>query len=455
MKILIRDPQLVATMDPAGRRLAGGAILIADGRIASFHEELPYPAADREIDASGLLVTPGLVNTHHHFYQTLTRNLPAAQDARLFDWLNYHYEIWRGLDAEMLAVATRTAMAELLLSGCTMSSDHHYVFPEGAAPDLIDRQIEVALDLGLRFQPCRGSMSRGRSAGGLPPDDLCQDEAVILADSKRLVATYHDPEPGAMFRIDLAPCSPFSVSENAMRETAALARDTGLRLHTHLAETMDEERFCLENHGLRPVDYMDHLGWLGDEVWFAHGVYLNDREITRLGDTGTGVAHCPSSNMRLGSGIARVKELLAAGAPVGLALDGSASNDGNHLLSEARQMLLLSRLRGRMFWLGAEEVWRSATHGGAQVLGRPEIGSIEPGKCADLALWDLGRLDLAGAQSDPLAALLFAAAAPRPLWVIVNGAICVEAGEIPGFDEREQAGIHNEAAAELLRRAGR
>jgi 8-oxoguanine deaminase len=454
MKILIRDPQLVATLDQAGRRLSGGAILIDEGRIASLHEEPPYPSADREIDASGHLVTPGLVNTHHHFYQTLTRNLPAAQDAPLFDWLNYHYEIWRGLDAEMLAVATRTAMAELLLSGCTLSSDHHYVFPAGAAPNLIDRQIEVALDLGLRFQPTRGSMSLGRSAGGLPPDDLCQDEDVILADSKRLVATYHDPLPGAMFRIDLAPCSPFSVTEEAMRATAALAREAGLRLHTHLAETLDEERFCLERHGLRPVDYMDRLGWLGEDVWFAHGVHLNDREIARLGETGTGVAHCPSSNMRLGSGIARVKELLAAGAPVGLALDGSASNDGNHLLGEARQMLLLSRLRGQEFWLGAEEVWRCATGGGARVLGRGDLGSIEVGQCADLALWDLGRLDLAGAQSDPLAALLFAAAAPRPRWVIVNGAIRVEEGRIPGFDERAQAGVHNEAAAELLRRAG-
>ncbi len=453
MKILIRDPQMVATMDQRGRRLSGGAILIDDGRIVSIHEEPPYPPADREIDASGLLVTPGLVNTHHHFYQTLTRNLPAAQDAPLFDWLTYHYEIWRGLDAEMLAVATRTAMAELLLSGCTLSSDHHYVFPAGAAPDLIDRQIEVAADLGLRFQPTRGSMSLGKSAGGLPPDDLCQEEAVILADCRRLVATYHDPAPGAMFRIDLAPCSPFSVTEATMRATAALARDAGLRLHTHLAETLDEERFCLERHERRPVEYMDHLGWLGEEVWFAHGVHLDDREIARLAETGTGVAHCPSSNMRLGSGIARVKELLTAGAPVGLALDGSASNDGNHLLAEARQMLLLSRLRGQEFWLSAEEVWRCATNGGARLLGRPELGSIAPGQYADLALWDLGSLDLAGAQSDPLAGLLFAAAAPRPHWVIVNGEIRVERGSIPGFDEREQAGIHNVAAGELLRRA--
>lgn len=455
MKILIRNPRLVATLDAAGSRLSGGAILVDDGKIAAIYEEAPPLSADREIDASDLLVTPGLVNTHHHLYQTLTRNLPGAQNASLFGWLKYHYEIWRGLDEEMLAVATTTGLAELLLSGCTLTSDHHYVFPAGAAPDLIDRQIEVSVDLGIRFQPTRGSMSLGVSAGGLPPDTLCQDEATILADSKRLVATYHDPTPGAMLRIDLAPCSPFSVTAEALRATASLARDVGLRLHTHLAETLDEERYCLERHDLRPVDYMDSLGWLGRDVWFAHAVHLSDREIERLGDTGTGVAHCPSSNMRLGSGIARIKELLAAGAPVGLAVDGSASNDCNHLMAEARQMLLLSRLREEEYWLTAEEVWRAATGGGARVLGRNECGSIEVGKAADLALWDLGRLDMAGAQSDPLAGLLFAAAAPRPRWVIVNGLVRVQEGKLPGFDERAQAGIHNEAAAELLRRAGR
>ena len=454
MRILIRNPRRVATLDADGRAFAEGAILIEDGKIAAFYEDPPPLSADREIDASEMLVTPGLVNTHHHLYQTLTRNLPGAQNAPLFGWLQYHYEIWRGLDEEMLAVATRTGLAELLLSGCTCTSDHHYVFPAGAAPDLIDRQIEIAVDLGIRFQPTRGSMSLGRSAGGLPPDELVQDEAVIIADSRRLVATYHDPSPGAMLRIDLAPCSPFSVTADAMRDTAALAREAGLRLHTHLAETLDEERFCLETHDLRPVAYMDSLGWLGRDVWFAHGIHLNDREVARLGETGTGVAHCPSSNMRLGSGIARVKELLEAGAPVGLAVDGSASNDMNHLIAEARQMLLLSRLRDEELWLGAEDVWRCATSGGAKVLGRPELGSIEVGKAADLALWDLGRLDMAGAQSDPLAALLFSAAAPRPRWVIVNGEIRVQEGKIPGFDERAQAGLHNEAAAELLRRAG-
>jgi len=455
LKILIRNPRRVATLDADGRSFGEGAILIEDGKIAALFEEPPPLSVDHEIDASDMLVTPGLVNTHHHLYQTLTRNLPEAQNAPLFGWLQFHYEIWRGLDEEMLAVATRTGLAELLLSGCTCTSDHHYVFPAGAAPDLIDRQIEIATDLGIRFQPTRGSMSLGRSAGGLPPDDLVQDEAVILADSKRLVALYHDPAPGAMFRIDLAPCSPFSVTEQAMRDTAALAREAGLRLHTHVAETLDEERFCLEVHDLRPVAYMESLGWMGRDVWFAHGIHLNDQEVARMGDTGTGVAHCPSSNMRLGSGIARVKELLAAGAPVGLAVDGSASNDMNHLIAEARQMLLLSRLRDEEQWLGAEEVWRCATSGGARVLGRSELGSIEVGMAADLALWDLGRLDMAGAQSDPLAALLFSAAAPRPRWVIVNGEIRVREGKIPGFDERAQAGLHNEAAAELLRRAGR
>ncbi len=456
MSLLIRNARLVATMDEGGRRLAGASVLIEGARIAAIltEAEAASASADRVIEAGDLLVTPGLVNTHHHLYQTLTRALPGAQDAPLFDWLVHHYPIWQHLDEEMLAIATRTGLAELLLSGCTLTSDHHYLFPASAAPDLIDRQIAVAAALGIRFQPTRGSMSLGASAGGLPPDAVCQDESAILADCRRLAAL-SDPARGAMLRVDLAPCSPFSVTSDTLRATAALAREAGLRLHTHVAESLDEERYCLEHFGRRPVAYLATQDWTGPDVWFAHAVHLNDEEITLLGRTGTGVSHCPSSNMRLGSGIARVKKLLAAGAPVGLAVDGSASNDGNHLLAEARQMLLLSRLRARDEWLGADEVWRVATRGGATVLGRPELGSVAPGQFADLALWDLGGLAMAGAQVDPLGGLLLAAAASRPRFVIVHGRVVVDEGRIPGLDERAQAARHNAAAADLLERAER
>ncbi len=454
MSLLIRNARLVATMDDAGRRLADASVLIEGARIVAVGAEAEAARAERVIEASELLVTPGLVNTHHHLYQTLTRALPGAQDSPLFDWLVFHYPIWEHLDEDMLAVATRTGLAELLLSGCTLTSDHHYLFPTGAAPDLIDRQIAVARELGIRFQPTRGSMSLGASAGGLPPDSVCQDEAAILADCRRL-AVLSDPAPGAMLRVDLAPCSPFSVTSATLRAVATLAREAGLRLHTHVAESLDEERYCLEHFGRRPVAYLATQGWTGPDVWFAHAVHLNDDEIVLLGRTGTGISHCPSSNMRLGSGIARVKALIAAGAPVGLAVDGSASNDGNHLLAEARQMLLLSRLRTHEQWLSADEVWRIATRGGATVLGRPELGSIVPGQFADLALWDLGGLEMAGAQVDPLGGLLLAAAASRPRFVIVQGRVVVDEGRIPGLDERAQAARHNAAAAILLERAER
>lgn len=456
MSLLIRRARLVATMDAAGRRLAGASVLIEGTRIAALGAEAERAGAERVIEGADLLVTPGLVNTHHHLYQTLTRALPGAQDAPLFDWLVHHYPIWQHLEAEELAVATRTGLAELLLSGCTLTSDHHYLFPAQAAPDLIDVQIEVARELGIRFQPTRGSMSLGESAGGLPPDSVCQDETTILADCRRL-AVLSDPAPGAMLRIDLAPCSPFSVTAATLRATAALAREAGLRLHTHVAETFDEERYCLAHFGARPVAYLDAQGWTGPDVWYAHAVHLDDAEIALLARTGTGVAHCPSSNLRLGSGIARIAELLAAGAPVGLAVDGSASNDGSHLLAEARLMLLVSRLRAREHWLGAETVWRVATRGGAAVLGRPELGSLAVGQCADLALWDLGGLEMAGAQADPLGGMLLAgaASAPRPRFVIVNGRVVVDEGRIPGLDERAQAARHNVAAAALLERAAR
>ncbi|MBC8366085.1 8-oxoguanine deaminase [bacterium] len=452
MRTLIKNANLIATLDADGRRMEGGSLLVEDGRIHSVLKAGDTAKVDKVVDAKGKMVTPGLVNTHHHFYQTLTRNLPGGQDEKLFAWLKFHYPIWRGLDEEMVALSTRTALAELLLSGCTFSSDHHYVFPQDAAPDLIDRQIEVARELGIRFQPTRGSMSLGESAGGLPPDDLCQSEAVILDDSRRLLNRYHDDSEEALIRVDLAPCSPFSVTNKAMVETAALAREAGCRLHTHLAETLDEESFCLRETGKRPYELMKSLAWTGADVWFAHAVHLNDEEIAAMADSGTGMSHCPGSNMRLGSGAARIRELLDAGAPVSLAVDGSASNDTNHLLAEARLMLLLARTRSKKHWLSAEEVWRVACSGGAKVLGRSNLGTLEAGALADLVLWDLDGLYLAGAQSDPLAALLFSAPAPRAHAVMVGGNWLVQDGKIPGFDEAAQAKNHNQAAAKLLDR---
>ena len=452
MRTLIKNAKAIATLDEPGRVVTGGSILVEGQRILGVYEAGEEPKADTVVDATGKLITPGLVNTHHHFYQTLTRNLSGAQDDQLFAWLKFHYPIWRGLDEEMVALSTRTALAELLLSGCTLTSDHHYVFPQNAAPDLIDRQIEVARELGIRFQPTRGSMSLGESAGGLPPDDLCQSEAEILEDSRRLLERYHDDSDEAMIRVDLAPCSPFSVTDKAMVETAALAREAGCRLHTHLAETLDEEAFCLRETGKRPFELMKSLGWTGEDVWFAHAVHLSNEEVAAMADSGTGMSHCPGSNMRLGSGAARIRELLDAGAPVSLAVDGSASNDMNHLLAEARLMLLLARTRSKEHWISAEEVWRVVSSGGARVLGRKAMGSLEAGSLADLVLWSLEGLYLAGAQSDPLAALLFSAPAPRAHSVMVGGNWVVEDGKIPGFDEAAQAKVHNEAAAKLLDR---
>jgi len=452
VRTLIKNAKLIATLDADSCRVEGGSLLVEDGRIHSVLESGDLPKADQVVDATGKLLTPGLVNTHHHFYQTLTRNLPGGQDEKLFAWLKYHYPIWRGLDEEMVALSTRTALAELLLSGCTFSSDHHYVFPQNAAPDLIDRQIEVARELGIRFQPTRGSMSLGESAAGLPPDDLCQSEVDILEDSRRLLKHYHDDSEEAMIRVDLAPCSPFSVTDKAMVETAALAREVGCRLHTHLAETLDEEAFCLRETGKRPFELMKSLDWTGADVWFAHAVHLSDDEVSAMADSGTGMSHCPGSNMRLGSGTARIRELIDAGAPVSLAVDGSASNDTNHLLVEARLMLLLARTRSKKHWLSAEEVWRVATLGGAQVLGRNALGTLEVGSLADLVLWNLDGLYLAGAQSDPLAALLFSAPAPRAHAVMVGGNWVVQDGKIPGFDEATHAKIHNQAATKLLDR---
>jgi cytosine/adenosine deaminase-related metal-dependent hydrolase len=436
-------------MDDKKTRFRNGGIFARDGFIEAVGptENLP-PTADTIIDASGMIVLPGLVNTHHHLYQTLTRVVPKAQNAKLFDWLVTLYPIWARLTSEAVYISALVGMAELLLSGCTTTTDHLYIFPNDVS---LDDEIRAAREIGIRFHPCRGSMSLGRSKGGLPPDEVVQSEEEILADCERLIKTYHDPSPGSMCRIALAPCSPFSVTPELMRDTAQMARRYGVLLHTHLAETLDEENFCLEKYKMRPLDYMAKLGWLGEDVWFVHVVHVNQRDIKILAEMGSGVAHCPSSNMRLGSGIAPVVEMLKAGVKVGLAVDGSASNDSSNMLGEARQALLLQRVRYGADSISAEEVLEMATKGGAKVLGREDIGSLEPGKAADFIGIRLERLEYAGASvHDPVASLVFCSPVNVDL-AVVNGRVVVEDGELLTVDLDEIVRRHNAIARRMVR----
>lgn len=428
-RILFRDVEVIATFDPQGRELRHAWLVVEGNRIAALGEgEPPAGPYDEVIDGRDRVMLPGMVNTHHHLYQTLFRAVPGAQDKKLFDWLLFLYERWRGIDEEAVYVSAVVGLCELLLSGCTTSTDHLYLFPKGKK-HLIDVEIEAAKEVGIRFHPNRGSMSLSRKEGGLPPEDVVQTEEEILADSERLILRYHDPRFGAMVRLALGPCSPFSVTPRLMRETAELARRHGVLLHTHLAETLDEEEFCLARFGKRPVEYLEEVGWLGPDVWIAHAVHLSDADIVKLARAGVGVAHCPSSNMLLGSGIAPVPKMLAAGMKVGLAVDGSASNDASNMIREARQALLLSRVRYGAEAMSARQALRLATLGGAQVMGwERELGSLEPGKCADLSLWDISTLEFAGA-ADPVAALLHCAAQYADL-VMVNGEIRVRGGEL-------------------------
>jgi cytosine/adenosine deaminase-related metal-dependent hydrolase len=450
--ILLRNADLLVTMDENRRIIPDGGLFIQDGVIqqAGPTAELPNQA-DQVVDARGMVVLPGLVNTHHHLYQTLTRALPAVQDAELFDWLTRLYRVWGELTAEAVYVSAKVGLAELLLSGCTTASDLFYVFPQGSDVS-IDAEIAAAREMGIRFHAGRGSMSRGQKEGGLPPDEVVQDEETILDDCRRLIRTYHDPRPYAMLRIDLSPCSPFSVSRRAMEEIRDLGRREGVRLHTHLAETRDEERYCLEVYGRRPLALMEELGWLGPDVWFAHVVHVNPEEIRRLAETGSGVAHCPTSNMRLGSGIAPVVPMLEAGVTVGLAVDGSASNDSSHMLAEARQALLLQRVRYGAAALSAGQVLEMATLGGARLLGREDIGALAPGRAADLIGVRRERLEYAGAQHDPLAALVLCHPATVDL-AMVQGQIRVWKGEIPGLDLPALLARHNALAEEMVSRA--
>lgn len=448
--LLIRNATLVATMNDEGLELEFASILIEGSRIAQIGPADQLPAiADEVIDASGMVILPGLVNTHHHFSQTLTRAIPSVQDVDLFTWLKKLYPVWAGATPEAIRVSTKVALAELLLSGCTTASDHTYVWPNGAR---LDDQVEAAQEIGMRFHPSRGSMSVGESKGGLPPDSVVEAEDAILRDSRRVIETFHDSAPGAMVRVVLAPCSPFSVSPDLMRESVALARSYGVHSHTHLAETLDEAEYCQEAFGRTPVELCEGLGWTGEDVWHAHFVHPSADEVVRLGASRTGAAHCPSSNMRLGSGMPRVTDWVLAGLRVGLGVDGSASNDSSHMLSEARQAMLLQRVSGDGNPpMPAREALRIATRGGAEVLGRDDVGYLAPGMQADLIGIRVDTLPFAGAVvHDPLAALVFCHPQQVDLSVI-NGDIRVRDGQIVGIDLSALVKRHNQIAVALAR----
>ncbi|MEW6568313.1 MAG: 8-oxoguanine deaminase [Chloroflexota bacterium] len=449
--LLVRNAHLLVTMDAQRREILGGGLFARDGWIEAVGPSASLPQqADQVVDLDGCLLLPGLINTHHHLYQTLTRALPGAQNAPLFDWLKTLYPIWARLTPDDIRLSTQLGLAELALSGCTTASDHLYLFPNGSR---LDDEIEAARAVGLRLHASRGSMSLGESNGGLPPDRVVQSEEQILRDCQRVIGTHHDPCPGAMIRIVVAPCSPFSVTPDLMRESVSLARAHGVHLHTHLAETLDEERFCLERFGKRPLEYVEGLGWVGPDVWFAHAIHIRPEEVARMASGRMGVAHCPSSNMRLSSGIAPVRRYLDAGVRLGLGVDGSASNDSSHLLAEARQALLLSRLGaavapdvdGNGPLLTARQALELATRGGAAVLGRDDLGALEPGKCADFIALHLERLEYAGALEDPVAAAVFCA----PVTVdhaFVHGKPVVADGRLLSLDLEPLIRAHNRAA---------
>ncbi len=448
-EILISGCEAVATMDDAGTEIPGGSMLIRDGGIAWVGSGRPDGAAGAEVvDGAGTVALPGFVNAHHHLFQALTR--ARAQRAGLFAWLRELYPVWAGLDEEWVRAGAAVGLAELALSGCSTTTDHHYLFPAGAG-DLLAAEIETAAEIGLRFQPGRGSMDLGESAGGLPPDAVVEDADAVLAATEDAVRRHHDPGPGAMVRVAVSPCSPFSVSDRLMRESADLARRLGVRLHTHIAETADEEAYCRERFGRRPVELLEDQGFLGPDVWLAHCVHLDDADVARLARTRTGVAWCPTSNLRLGSGIARARDLLDAGAPVGFGVDGSASNDGGDLQAEARLAMLVARAGGDPGALDAREALRVATRGGAACLGRDDLGAIEPGRRADVALFDVGDLAHAGAAADPVAAVLLCA--PRGARdLFVEGRAVVRGGRLVTANQDAIAERGHRVARRILAR---
>ena len=454
--LLVKNAYIV-TMDDHQRELPDGGLFIRDGFLEQVGPTGSLPdEADEVLDLTGHILLPGMVNTHHHFYQTLTRAVPAAQDANLFNWLTTLYPIWARMRPEDIFTSAQTALAELALSGCTTASDHLYLFPNGSR---LDDEIAAAQEIGLRIQASRGSMSLGQSQGGLPPDSVVDSEDAILKDSQRLIEQYHNPDPGAMVQIVLAPCSPFTVTSDLMKQSAKLAREYGVHLHTHLAETEDEEQFCLQKFGHRPVGYMQEVDWVGDDVWFAHAVWVNDEEIQVFARHNCGVAHCPTSNMRLASGIAPVKEYRAAGVNVGLGVDGSASNDGSHLLAEVRNALLVARVKEGITGyslsndpnrklMTAREALYLGTRGGAAVVGRNDIGSLESGKCADFFAIDLDRIGYAG-MHDPVAAVVFGEPVNAD-YTVVGGKFVVKERQLVTVDEGTLIERHNKAATRLL-----
>lgn len=448
MNLFIKNIKNLVTCDDSDNIYKNTNMYIENGAIKYIGDKIFD--ADEIIDAKDMNVYPGLINTHHHLYQTFTRNLPQVQNMELFDWLTTLYEIWKNIDGEIINYSSIVGMGELMKNGCTTCFDHHYVFPNNTTGDLIDIQFEVAKELGIRMHASRGSMSLSKKDGGLPPDSVVQTTDEILKDSERLIKKYHDDSFNSMRQIALAPCSPFSVTGELMKESAILARKYNVRLHTHLAETKDEESFTLEKFNMRPLEYMESLGWIGNDVWFAHGIHFNKEELELLAKTQTGIAHCPISNMKLSSGIAKIPEMLELGIPVGLAVDGSASNDGSNLLEELRVAYLLHRLNSSRKAPTGYDILKIATNGSAKILGRDDIGMLKVGKCADLFMIDTNRLELVGAQFDPKSVLGTIGLKSPVDYTIVNGKIVVKNGKLVNIDEEKITKDANQSVEKLL-----
>ncbi|MDO4478536.1 MAG: 8-oxoguanine deaminase [Lachnospiraceae bacterium] len=432
-RLLIKNASHIVSCDASDTVYTNSHLLVEDGVITYIGTDLPEAA--EVINAAGFIVYPGLINTHHHLYQTFSRNLPQVQNMELFDWLKTLYEIWKNLDSKVIYHSSVTGMGELMKNGCTTCFDHHYVFPEGRVDSLLEAQFAAADDLGIRMFASRGSMDLSKKDGGLPPDSVVQSIDDILRDCQIAVEKYHDPSRFSMKMVALAPCSPFSVSEDLLRQSAILARDLGVRLHTHLCETKDEERYVAERCGMRPLAYMESLGWIGSDVWYAHGIHFNDEELRHLAETGTGVAHCPISNMKLSSGVCRIPEMLELGVPVGLAVDGSASNDGSNLLEELRVAYLLHRLQSSHKAPSGYDILKMATVGSAKILGRDDIGALEVGKAGDLFMIDTRRLEMVGADLDPKSLLGTVGWKGAVDYTVVNGKVTVRQGKLVSIDE--------------------
>ncbi len=448
MKLLVKDIDTVVSCDESDNVYKNVNILFENGVIKSIGKEVRD--ADEIIDGKNFIMYPGLINTHHHMYQTFTRNLPQVQNLELFDWLLYLYEIWKDINVDIVKMSSYTALSELLLYGTTTVFDHHYVFPSSSSKKLIDEQFKVAKELGIRFHASRGSMSLSKKDGGLPPDSVVQSEEEILEDCKRLIHEYHNPNFNSMTQVVLAPCSPFSVTDKLMKLSAKLAREHGVRLHTHLAETIDEENYTLKHFNLRPLEYMRTLDWVGDDVWYAHGIHFNDSELQLLADTQTGVAHCPISNMKLSSGVAKIPKMLELGVKVGLAVDGSASNDGSNMLEEIRVAYLLHRLNSSRQAPSGYDILKLATNGSASLLGRDDIGRLEIGLAGDAFMIDKNDISMIGSQFDYKSVLGTIGHKKRVAYTIVNGKIVVKNGKLANADEQEIAKESNRLINRLI-----